>query len=69
MPQRGEQNQPLHTANITSNHTCGFPVLAGLGLAVSEGEGEGEGEAGLGKTDTGGGIRTASPSLDDGTYS
>lgn len=44
--------------------TWGFPVLAGLGLAVSEGD-----VAGLGETDTGGGMRPRTPSLDEGTYS
>lgn len=44
--------------------TCGLPVLAGLGLAVSVGD-----VAGLGETETGGGIRPASPSLDECTYS
>lgn len=35
-------------------------MLAGLGLAVSEGD-----VAGLGDTDTGGGMRPSSPSLED----
>lgn len=51
------------TVYRSSYHTCGLPVLAGLGLAVREGE-----VAGLGETDTGS-ISPSSPSIDDGTYS
>lgn len=39
-------------------------MLAGLGLAVSEGD-----VAGRGETDTGGGMRPPTPSLDEGMYS
>lgn len=54
----------VNYSNPPYSSTCGLPVLAGLGLAVSVGD-----VAGLGETETGGGIRPASPSLDECTYS